>query len=183
MLLTVIVEKINKMGPIKPGKKKASAIPTVDANDYKEQGNRFFSMRKYNEALSCYSKAIVSQFISSILSNYIIAHYTWRLIKNLKLWIWTLLFIIIIITIIRYSLLYIWTLLRGVWTPKRFSVFTWIYQDPSMQSWISRGEKLMLINSPSLSSSDYQASSSKHSLSLLMKKRKLDVDKLSVLIG
>ena len=28
--------------------------------DYKEQGNHFFSDKKYDQAISCYSKAIVS---------------------------------------------------------------------------------------------------------------------------
>ncbi len=28
--------------------------------ELKDQGNRFFGMRKYNDAISCYSKAIVS---------------------------------------------------------------------------------------------------------------------------
>ena len=30
------------------------------ANDFKDQGNKCFSHRKYNEAISCYTKAIVS---------------------------------------------------------------------------------------------------------------------------
>lgn len=32
--------------------------------EYKEQGNRLFTSRKYDEAVSCYSKAIVSKQLS-----------------------------------------------------------------------------------------------------------------------
>ena len=37
----------------------AATRATVMA-DYKEQGNHFFSDKKYDQAISCYSKAIVS---------------------------------------------------------------------------------------------------------------------------
>lgn len=30
--------------------------------ELKEQGNKYFSQRKYDEAICCYSKAIVSNF-------------------------------------------------------------------------------------------------------------------------
>lgn len=33
---------------------------TMTDLELKEQGNRFFSARKYDEAIGCYSKAIVS---------------------------------------------------------------------------------------------------------------------------
>ena len=32
----------------------------VTATDFKEQGNRYFAMRRYAEAIDSYSKAIVS---------------------------------------------------------------------------------------------------------------------------
>jgi len=34
--------------------------------ELKEQGNRMFSARKYDEAIGCYSKAIVSIFIINV---------------------------------------------------------------------------------------------------------------------
>lgn len=34
--------------------------------ELKEQGNRLFSLRKYEEAINCYSKAIVSFLIDDI---------------------------------------------------------------------------------------------------------------------
>jgi len=49
------------MGPVKSSDKKACP-PELTANDYKEQGNRYFTLRKYNEALACYGKALVSCF-------------------------------------------------------------------------------------------------------------------------
>jgi len=47
------------MGPVKSSDKK-SCQPELTANDYKEQGNRYFTLRKYNEAITCYNKALVS---------------------------------------------------------------------------------------------------------------------------
>ena len=32
----------------------------LTADDYKEQGNKYFSMRKFTDSLACYTKAIVS---------------------------------------------------------------------------------------------------------------------------
>lgn len=48
--------------------------------ELKEQGNRMFSLRKYEEAISCYSKAIVS-FSNNSNSN-LTLHYK-KLLKNL----------------------------------------------------------------------------------------------------
>lgn len=46
------------MGPIKTSEKKKQ--PTaLSANDYKEQGNKCFNQKKYNEAVAYYTKAIV----------------------------------------------------------------------------------------------------------------------------
>jgi len=51
------------MGPVKSSDKKVCP-PELTANDYKEQGNRYFTLRKYSEALACYGKALVSYFHS-----------------------------------------------------------------------------------------------------------------------
>lgn len=44
------------------GPTKSNDSPTinmaVNANDLKDQGNKYFAMRKYNDAISCYTKAI-----------------------------------------------------------------------------------------------------------------------------
>ena len=46
------------------GPTKTNEAPTINmalnANDLKDQGNKYFAMRKYNDAIACYSKAIVS---------------------------------------------------------------------------------------------------------------------------
>jgi len=49
------------MGPVKSSDKQ-SCQPELTANDYKEQGNRYFTLRKYNEAITCYNKAMVGYF-------------------------------------------------------------------------------------------------------------------------
>lgn len=36
--------------------------------ELKEQGNRMFSSRKYDDAINCYSKAIVSRHLSIIIN-------------------------------------------------------------------------------------------------------------------
>jgi len=46
------------MGPVKSSDKK-NCQPELTASDYKEQGNRFFTLRKFNEAINCYNKALV----------------------------------------------------------------------------------------------------------------------------
>jgi len=48
------------MGSVKYAEKKGFQ-PGLTANDYKEQGNKYFSSRKYSESLACYTKAIVSK--------------------------------------------------------------------------------------------------------------------------
>jgi len=53
------------MGPVKSSDKK-NCPPELTANDYKEQGNRYFTLRKYNEALACYGKALVSYFHATV---------------------------------------------------------------------------------------------------------------------
>jgi STIP1 family protein 1 len=45
------------MGPAKPSDKK-NCTASLTANDYKEQGNRYFALKKYNESLACYTKAV-----------------------------------------------------------------------------------------------------------------------------
>ena len=34
----------------------------MTSTDLKDQGNKFFALRKYNDAVACYSKAIVSHW-------------------------------------------------------------------------------------------------------------------------
>jgi len=54
------------MGPVKSSEKK-NCQPELTANDYKEQGNRYFTTRKYNEALSCYNKAVVCIRVRTVI--------------------------------------------------------------------------------------------------------------------
>lgn len=37
-----------------------STVPNMTADDFKDQGNRLFLARKFDDAINCYSKAIVS---------------------------------------------------------------------------------------------------------------------------
>jgi hypothetical protein len=50
------------MGSVKYSEKKTFQ-PGLTANDYKEQGNKYFALRKFNESLACYTKAIVSDTV------------------------------------------------------------------------------------------------------------------------
>ena len=45
----------------------ASPEKSSTAQELKEQGNRLFLCRKYQEAATCYSKAIVSRVTSAVL--------------------------------------------------------------------------------------------------------------------
>lgn len=48
--------------------------------ELKDQGNRLFSLRKYEDAVNCYTKAIVSNNNKIILRLYIIATFTPELV-------------------------------------------------------------------------------------------------------
>ena len=38
----------------------------MNANDLKDQGNMYFACRKFNDAVSCYTKAIVSSIVLAL---------------------------------------------------------------------------------------------------------------------
>lgn len=63
---------IRRIQEIKMSKSNSNPSDT----DLKEQGNKLFSMRKYDDAITCYSKAIVSSFSNAHFVNLFSISYT-----------------------------------------------------------------------------------------------------------
>lgn len=53
----------------------------MSANELKEQGNRLFTARNYDDAIGCYTKAIVSVHIdlSSYRNHFVLRNVGWHL--------------------------------------------------------------------------------------------------------